>query len=207
MSLLAFLSAHRVVNSFLGVTALAALASGGHQIRSNGGGSGPSNVIVVNSAGQPVPTAAQGTTMVSGTVSLANGTSVAVSSLPAVQVSSLPAVQISNGGNNPVPIADAGAVTFYRQIVHVDKFGFATAGPFDTSHFQKIRVMLLPNGALDYSASVRLIDPGDPLAVLVMESLTGKATQVYELPGQQIDMFLVGSNFGPTDVTVVVYGR
>lgn len=42
-------------------------------------------VLVVNGSGQPVPTAAQGTTNVAGTVNLASGSTVNVGNLPATQ--------------------------------------------------------------------------------------------------------------------------
>lgn len=45
---------------------------------SGGGSASPSNVLVVNSTAQPVPTAAQGTTTVAGTVSIGNSPSVSL---------------------------------------------------------------------------------------------------------------------------------
>lgn len=89
-----------------------------------------SNVTVTNSAAQPIPTAAQGTTQVAGTVGLSNGTNVGISGTPAVTISGTPSVAISgtpsfalsgtpsvtvsgtptvalvNDANNPLPVRD-----------------------------------------------------------------------------------------------------
>jgi hypothetical protein len=54
------------------------------------------NVQVVNSAGQPVPTAAQGTTNVAGTVGLAAGSTVNVGNTPNVNVANTPSVSVAN---------------------------------------------------------------------------------------------------------------
>lgn len=51
----------------------------------------PLQVFVMNGTGNPVPTAAQGTTQIAGTVGLSNGASVAV----------------NNAANNPIPVHDA----------------------------------------------------------------------------------------------------
>lgn len=53
-------------------------------------------VLVVNGSGQPVPTAAQGTTNVAGTVSLASGSTVNVGNTPNVNVSNTPDVNVTN---------------------------------------------------------------------------------------------------------------
>jgi hypothetical protein len=75
------------------------------------------NVLVVNGAGQPVPTAAQGTTNVAGTVNVGNTPSVNVANTPAVSISGTPAVSlagtpgvtVANTAAQPVPTATAGA--------------------------------------------------------------------------------------------------
>ena len=75
-------------------------------------GSNTQPVLVTNTASSPVPTAAQGTTQVGGTVGLASGTSVGVSSLPAVQIASgqsvgiSGSVSLSNTTNTPLPTVD-----------------------------------------------------------------------------------------------------
>lgn len=82
---------------------------------------GTSNVNVVNTTSNPVPTAAQGTTTVSGTVAISGTPSVSVSGTPSVSVSGTPSVSISgtpsvsvsgtpsvtvgNTPSNPVPVA------------------------------------------------------------------------------------------------------
>ena len=79
-------------------------------------------VLVVNGTGQPVPTAAQGTTTVAGTVNVgntpnvnvtntpnvnvANTPTVTVGSLPPVTLSGTPAVTVTNTPLEPVPTRD-----------------------------------------------------------------------------------------------------
>jgi hypothetical protein len=74
----------------------------------------PQNVVVVNTSGQPVPTAAQGTTTVSGTVNVGNTPNVNVANTPSVNVANTPSVSITGTANvttpldnqfNPVPLA------------------------------------------------------------------------------------------------------
>jgi hypothetical protein len=57
------------------------------------------DVVVINTPAQPVPTAAQGTTTVAGTVSLAPGTTVNVLSNDARQPFQAAASQVQNGTN------------------------------------------------------------------------------------------------------------
>lgn len=82
------------------------------------------DVLVVNGTGQPVPTAAQGTTNVAGTVGLAAGSTVNIGNTPTVSVGNTPSVTVANtptvnlaaggsvnvtnppdGQNNPTPLA------------------------------------------------------------------------------------------------------
>ena len=82
------------------------------------------NVLVVNGSGQPVPTTAQGTTNVAGTVGLAAGSTVNIGNTPTVSVGNTPNVTVANtptvnlaaggsvnvtnppdGQNNPTPLA------------------------------------------------------------------------------------------------------
>lgn len=99
-----------VVSIFAALTVLS-LGSARYGAGATAAGTAP--VTVMNTAGNPVPTAAQGTTQISGSVAVTSmpavqlglGNTIAVSSLPAVQlangtsvgVSSLPAVQLANG--------------------------------------------------------------------------------------------------------------
>jgi hypothetical protein len=53
-------------------------------------------VLVTNGAGQPVPTTAQGTTTVAGTVNIGNTPSVSVANMPSVNVSNTPSVNVAN---------------------------------------------------------------------------------------------------------------
>jgi hypothetical protein len=69
------------------------------------------NVVVVNGAGQPVPTTAQGTTNVAGTVNVgnspnvnvANTPNVNVANTPSVNVTNTPTVQLTNPPSSPIP--------------------------------------------------------------------------------------------------------
>src|SRR5215467_12524998 len=54
------------------------------------------NVLVVNGAGQPVPTAAQGTTNVAGTVSIGNTPNVNVANTPSVNLAAGSGITVSN---------------------------------------------------------------------------------------------------------------
>src|SRR5215469_6273766 len=54
------------------------------------------NVLVVNGAGHPVPTAAQGTTNVAGTVNVGNTPSVTVANTPSVSITGTPTVMVGN---------------------------------------------------------------------------------------------------------------
>jgi hypothetical protein len=65
-------------------------------------------VRVVNSTGQPVPTAAQGTTTVAGTVDVGNTPTVTLSSGSSIAVTNLP-----DGQGNPTPLATLEAVQVY----------------------------------------------------------------------------------------------
>jgi hypothetical protein len=73
-------------------------------------------VKVVNTTGQPVPTAAQGTTNVAGTVNIGNTPNVNVANTPSVNVTNTPTVSLAGGASvnvtnpldgqsNPTPLA------------------------------------------------------------------------------------------------------
>ena len=63
-------------------------------------------VEVVNTAAKPVPTAAQGTTNVAGTVNVGNEPSVNVANTPNVNVANTPSVTVGNDAATPVPVRD-----------------------------------------------------------------------------------------------------
>jgi hypothetical protein len=85
--------------AILGLLTLLALGSAANSSMHTKGFSNTQPVLVVNPGTSPIPTSAQGTTQVAGTVG--------VSSLPAVQISSLPAVQVQSDPNNPLAVQDA----------------------------------------------------------------------------------------------------
>jgi hypothetical protein len=73
-------------------------------------------VKVVNGTGQPVPTAAQGTTTVAGTVNVSNTPNVNVANTPTVTLSSGASVTVTNppdSQGNPTPLATLEAVQVY----------------------------------------------------------------------------------------------
>jgi hypothetical protein len=83
------------------------------------------NVLVVNGAGQPVPTAAQGTTNVAGTVNVGNTPNVNVANTPSVNVTNTPTVNLAGGASvsvtnpldgqsNPTPLAVLEAMQPYE---------------------------------------------------------------------------------------------
>jgi len=85
------------------------------------------NVVVMNTAATPVPTAAQGTTMIAGTVdisgtptvSLSPGASVAITGTPTVGFAPGSTIGIDSGPNNPVfvrSVDDALRDTFQKQV-------------------------------------------------------------------------------------------
>ena len=53
-------------------------------------------VLVVNGSSQPVPTVAQGTTNVAGTVNLSSGSTVNIGNTPNVSVANTPSVNVAN---------------------------------------------------------------------------------------------------------------
>ncbi|HKD83470.1 MAG TPA: hypothetical protein VKB58_01890 [Terriglobales bacterium] len=67
---------------------------------------GSSQVVVTNTPAQPVPTAAQGTTTVGGTVNIGNTPSVFLANTPSVNVANTPNVNVAN---SPTVTLGAGA--------------------------------------------------------------------------------------------------
>jgi hypothetical protein len=104
------------------------------------------NVQVVNSAGQPVPTAAQGTTNVAGTVGLAAGTTVNVGNTLDSQ-------------NNPTPLAMLEAMQPYE-----DTCSYSYDGISQSCSFQQV-----PPGkrlvVQEFDVSQSLETPVKPLSV------------------------------------------
>ena len=87
-------------------------------------------VKVVNGNGQPVPTAAQGTTTVAGTVNVGNTPNVNVANTPTVTLSSGASVSVTNppdSQGNPTPLATLEAVQVYGSHCAVS-FGGSDSG-------------------------------------------------------------------------------
>lgn len=102
------------------------------------------NVLVVNGAGQPVPTAAQGTTNVAGTVNVGNTPNVNVANTPSVNVTNTPTVTLAAGGSvnvtnpldgqsMPTPLAVLDAIQPYE-----DSCIISFSGPGGSCSFQAI---------------------------------------------------------------------
>jgi hypothetical protein len=75
------------------------------------------SVLVVNTPAQPVPTAAQGTTNVTGTVNIGNTPNVNVANTPTVSLAAGSSVNVSNpldAQNNPIPLATLDAIQPYE---------------------------------------------------------------------------------------------
>jgi hypothetical protein len=92
-----------------------------------------SNVIVSNTTAQPVPTVAQGTTAVSGSVSAAQqgAWSVGITGTPSVTIANAPSVRVANAPTAPVPVAlvNEGSRVPFQQQSHIttDQSGMGSA--------------------------------------------------------------------------------
>jgi len=102
-------------------------------------------VLVVNTPAQPVPTAAQGTTNVAGTVGLASGSTVNIGNTPSVNVANTPTVSLAAGAgvnvtnpldaqNNPAPLVTLEAAQPYEDTCEM----LFNAGTDATCHFLSI---------------------------------------------------------------------
>jgi hypothetical protein len=95
------------------------------------------NVLVVNGAGQPVPTAAQGTTNVAGTVNIGNAPNVNVANTPTVNLAGGASVNVTNpldGQSKPTPLAVLDAIQPYEDSCSVLFGGIS----FGTCNFRAI---------------------------------------------------------------------
>lgn len=78
-------------------------------------------VQVMNTADRPVPTVAQGTTAVAGSVSIANTPNVSVANTPNVSVANTPNVSVANTTTNPIPVTvtpDTRRTHWYRYLAY-----------------------------------------------------------------------------------------
>jgi hypothetical protein len=88
----------------------------------------PTNVLVINGAGQPVPTAAQGTTNVAGTVNVGNTPNVNIANTPTVNLASGTGVTVTNpldGQGNLTPLAVLDAIQPYEDNCTISFSGIA----------------------------------------------------------------------------------
>lgn len=133
-----------------------------------GGPPGP-DVRVVNTTANPVPVVQQGTTSISGNVSItgtpnvnvANSPTVQVGNTPNVTVANSPTVQVGNDANHPVPVSvQDTAVSTPTNSVQVE-FLAIDAGISKTQTLPTaITVRLLTLGTTD-DVAVTLMSPGE----------------------------------------------
>lgn len=105
----------------------------------------PQNVLVVNGERQPVPTTAQGTTNIAGTVNIDNTPNVHVANTPSVAVTNTPTVSLVAGArvnvsnpldvqSNPTPLTVLEATQPYEDVCVIS---FGGSG-FASCNFQSI---------------------------------------------------------------------
>jgi hypothetical protein len=134
-------------------------------------------VLVVNTPAQPVPTAAQGTTDVAGTINVGNTPNVNVTNSPNVNVANTPTVSLAagssinvtnpiNGQNNLSPLAVLEAVQPYED---------GCAAPF--------------NGLFRAECSFQTIPSGKRLVIEEFDTIGGLTTGV-----QPVSITLQGAN-------------
>ena len=119
-------------------------------------------------------------------------------------------VQVVNGPSNPVPVQSADATQqLYSSVVNFGNVPTVSSGLIDTSSAGKIRVTCNTQfGATDWQARVRLRGADGFILGLVplKDPNNPTGTTTIEVPGPQIDIFLV-EGAGPADVRCDVYGR
>ena len=174
----------RHIYAITSLTILAALSLGASRVRAVPPSS-TQNVTVLNTAVNPVPTSAQGTTQVGGTVAVSSLPAVQLSGSPSVSVSSLPAVQMADGSSiainnptgSPVPVHDAGpsGQTYISKTVQID-FTDGTFGLFlDSYTVPAGKVLTLK----DVSVLARFPNPETGLYAEVMDHTSQNVFQLY----------------------------
>ena len=174
--------------------------------RSATGAASPTQVQVVNSTSQAVPTVAQGTTSVSGSVS--------VSSLPAVTLAGTPSVQI----NNSSTVKLAGTDVLFERCYDQDDFDENIAGPVDVTPYSRVRVVawmptysdcadliVQPKIVLSTGQEVALEDVTYLYWIQGTELLGNiNWTRVYDVPGASFE--LDTTTCGIPSYCVAIYG-
>ena len=137
------------------------------------------NVMVTNTASQPVPTSAQGTTTVGGTVSVGNfpstqaiSGSVGISGTPSVDINSLPAVQVSNfPSTQSVSVSGTPSVNVANSVpIPVQDVARAAQSPLDQIHS-----LTFPSGQVGGGDGIYMVPGGKRLVVqrFFVEALIG----------------------------------
>ena len=149
------------------------------------GGTSSKDVVVVNTPSNPIPMVAQGATKV-------------VVSNP---------VEIGDTQANPIHVREADTVLVFDGTLNGPEF----SSPLDVSEFKQIRVVANRiSGANTYRLQLRILDSGNSLVAPLDELLTTDhpfLTEVYEIPGQLIQVAVLQTLEGSAMVRVQVYGR
>jgi hypothetical protein len=115
-------------------------------------------------------------------------------------------------GTPTVNVSPFQTVLGYDETRTALSFGNTTFPSLDVSQFKEIRVITtLIGGTPDYSLAPRLVNPQNPVDVLIVlddinAQQIGRGTKTYEIPGQMIN-FVMMAGVSDTTVRVQVYGR
>lgn len=137
----------------------------------------PADVRVVNTPSEPVP--------IAGTVS------------------------IGNAVDSPIPVRGVDeTVLALDQTLQVAAAGDVSIGTVDVSAYKQIRVFSqLLDGSNGYGV-VLLIPPGGAGGQFFnLDLISGTATRTYEIPGQTLNLRLLGNINAGSTVRVRIYGR
>jgi len=136
-------------------------------------------VRVVNNSGQPVPTAAQGTTTVTGTVNVGNTPSVSVTNTPNVNIANTPNVTLSSGASVAVtsPLDGQGNPTPIATLEAVQVYGSSCVVRFNGSDYGTCSFTAVPQGQQlviqEFDASGFVETGNRPLNVEIQNTITG----------------------------------
>jgi hypothetical protein len=212
----------RTLKNGLWITAgllIVALAFGGTHV-GQAAAQALKDVVIVNTASQPVPTAAQGTTAVSGTVSISNAPTVNLASGTAVGIAGTPIVLDATLASQPInlfgsfnlahSVGEVGAADVF--VVPAGKRFVVTYASFDGYlRFATGESALFSlSGCTDGSCGTRVARyfiPGTNLGVITgaLSRVVGSQTLSFVLQAGQHLQVLAETN-DPLEVSIVSYG-